>query len=585
MSGSIGYPIAPYQVTRFNVSRPHNIRYYTLTNPTTGYSVSTNAPILAYNDSSYLGPDTYRFRMRINYDAILYWLKNKDGNSGANPFPTVMRAGGILYYDDIPDTITNPRGNMPTGTQSERNMRFWKEYIDYVLGFYEYNWSSGDPELGTGSRGYDTTMHQKAGYGWDVGVDESALTGTKAFAIGATGGQVVINPRPNQPSAFYNTTLYPTYVLDSRYMNYRDSPMRPKTRYWFGPVTMIDFIENYNYINYVNTAGATGARFWLPGTAHQAPMWQLKVGVQTVIGDVRNNHPNDYLAVVGFSVPAHNTGGTVKAGYFNKVLSPLSPLFNNNFKRMKNALWFPSKVINTTPYAEINPFDSAGMATIPRAIKGTDSPMAFALAYNQFSGEQTMKNYNPSPAPDWEAGGNGRNGAQRLIIFETDGVASATAFLIGTESDSTHLVRNQAKSYFKVRWRDSGGTPEYPDGVYGPVDDAVKQTKTMVDIITYKTTDAIPGYATNTKPVTIHCIAFGSLFDTTYTDPATVTARNKALDLLQYAQYMGGTQLLATTPLESYKIINQKNYADRIEALRQAFSRSMQDAVTVTIIR
>jgi len=146
-------------------------------------------------------------------------------------------------------------------------------------------------------------------------------------------------------------------------------------------------------------------------------------------------------------------------------------------------------------------------------------------------------------------------------------------------------VRNQAKSYFKVRWRDSGGTPEYPDGVYGPVDDAVTQTKTMCDIITSKTTDAVPGYATNTKPVTIHCIAFGSLFDTTYTDPATVTARNKALGLLQYAQYKGGTQPDATTALETYKIINQTNYALRIEALRQAFSRSMQDAVTVTIIR
>src|SRR4029079_18735615 len=119
-------------------------------------------------------------------------------------------------------------------------------------------------------------------------------------------------------------------------------------------------------------------------TAHQAPMWQLKVGVQTVIGDVRNNHPNDYLAVVGFSVPTNFTGGTLYNRYYNKVLSPLSPLFNNNFKRMKNALWFPSKVINTTPYAEIHPFDAAGMATIPRAVQGTCSSMGFALAYNQF---------------------------------------------------------------------------------------------------------------------------------------------------------------------------------------------------------
>ena len=107
----------------------------------------------------------------------------------------------------------------------------------------------------------------------------------------------------------------------------------------------------------------------------------------------------------------------------------------------------------------------------------------------------------------------------------------------------------------------------------------------MCDIVTAKTTDAIPGFATNTKPVTIHCLAFGSLFDPTNSLPATVTARNSALGLLQYAQFKGGTQPDATTALQSYKILNQTDYNDRIEALRQAYSKVMQDAVTVTIIR
>lgn len=563
----IGTPVSPYTVVRFNPTRQHNVQ---------NVSGATTQALIAYNNSSYLGAGTRRYCMRINYDAILYWLKNMDGNSGANPFPNIMRAGGILYYDAIPDTITNPRGNMPVTTQAQRNERFWKEYIDYVLGFYENSSSNGHPFLGGGTRSFNNQVMRKAGYGWDIGIDETSASGTNQFPMANNSNQCVINVRP--------------VGSDARYMNYRDSPMRPKTRYWFGPLTMMDFIENYNFNSYTNTAGQTGSRFWLPGTAHQAPMWQLKVGVQTVIGDVRNNHPNDYLAVVGFSVPAYNNGPsggswTTQPGYFNQVLSPLSPLFNNNYKRMVNSIWFPRKVINSSPYTEIHPFDAAGMNTIPRAIRGTCSPMAFALAYNQFSGETSMKNYNPSPAPDYEAGGNGRNGAQRLIIYETDGVSSATSFLLGTEADSSHLVRNQHRSYFRVRWRDSGGSPEYPDGVYGPVDDAVTQTKTMCDIITSKTSDTVPGFATNTKPVTIHCIAFGSLFDPAYTDSATVAARNKALDLLQYAQYKGGTQPTPTTPLESYKIINQPNYSDRIEALRQAFSRSMQDAVTVTIIR
>lgn len=572
MSTSIGYPVTPYQIIRFNPTRNHTDRYIIQN----GVQTTTQQPLIAYNNTTFLGDGTMRYRMRINYDAILYWIRNADGNSGNNPFPPRMRAGGILFYDSIPTTITNPNGNMPTTTQAQRDQRFWKEYIDYVLGYYEYSWSSGDPFLGTGSRGYDNQVMQKAGYGWDAGIDETAATGAYPFAMASNSNSVTINVQPS--------------MSDTRYMNYRDNPMRPKTRYWFGPLTMIDFIENYNYNNYTNTAGQTVSRFWLPGTTHQAPMWQLKVGVQTVIGDVRNNHPNDYLAVVGFSVPAYNngpSGGTnaVVTGYFNSVLSPLSPLFNNNYKRMVNSIWFPKTVINSSPYTEIHPFNAAAMNTVPRAIKGTCSPMAFALAYNQFSGETSFKNYNPAPAPDYDAGGNGRNGAQRLVIFETDGVASATCFLLGNETTAAHLVRNQHRSYFKVRWRDSGGTPEYPDGCYGPVDDAVTQTKTFCDIITNKTTDAVPGFATNTKPVTIHCIAFGSLFDFSNTAPATVTARDKALGLLQYAQYKGGTQPTASTPLESYKIINQTNYQARIDALKLAFSRVMQDAVTVTIIR
>ncbi len=554
---------------RYTRARDHNEQnFYYSWAPTTPVA----APLFVYNDSTYLGGTTAkghgtrRFRYRINYNAILYWLKN----DGPNPFPDVLRAGGILFYDSIPDTITNPRGNMPVGTQAERNQRFWKEYIDYVLGIYEYYYSQGEPFSG-GTRDYHMTVMRKGGYGWDVGIDEASLSGSMAFRIN-TGGQAVINCKPTG--------------TDARYMNYRDSPPRPMMKYWFGPLSLLDFIENYNNDTYWDAQNTQqGPRFWLPGTAHQAPMWQLKVGVQTVIGDVRNNHPNDYLAVVGFSVPTYQNPGmsTPKKGYFNKTLSPLSPLFNSNYNRMVNSLWFPPKVIQTN--AEIHPFDTNAITQTPRAIKGTCSPMAFMLAYNQFSGETANKNYNPSPAPDYEAGGNGRNGAQRLIIFETDGVASATSVLLGNESSTAALVRNGSRSYFKVRWRDSGGSPEYPNGVYGPVDDAVTQTKTLCDIITGKTTDTVPGFATNTKPVTIHCIAFGNLFDPSYTDAATVAARNKALGLLQYAQWKGGTQPDATTALQPYKIINQTNYAARIDALREAFSRCMQDAVTVTVIR
>ena len=69
---------------------------------------------------------------KINYRAILYWLQN----TGPNPFPSQLQAGRILYYSQIPDptdTGLNTRmwNEYPVSDPDER---FWKEFIDYVLG-------------------------------------------------------------------------------------------------------------------------------------------------------------------------------------------------------------------------------------------------------------------------------------------------------------------------------------------------------------------------------------------------------------------------------------------------------------------
>src|SRR5262249_165685 len=66
----------------------------------------------------------------INYNAILNWIKN----TGPNPFPPMLRAGRIQYYSAIPNTID-------TSTFPPTNLaqRFWKEYIDYVLGVEQQN--------------------------------------------------------------------------------------------------------------------------------------------------------------------------------------------------------------------------------------------------------------------------------------------------------------------------------------------------------------------------------------------------------------------------------------------------------------
>ena len=76
---------------------------------------------------------------RINYKAILAWIK-----SGPNPFPSQLRAGKVLYYSSIP---TDVPASAYDHTQSNSNItnadqRFWKEYIDYVVGVWAIRWET-----------------------------------------------------------------------------------------------------------------------------------------------------------------------------------------------------------------------------------------------------------------------------------------------------------------------------------------------------------------------------------------------------------------------------------------------------------
>ena len=75
-------------------------------------------------------------------------------------------------------------------------------------------------------------------------------------------------------------------------MRYNDTPNRPRLHFWFGPLSMMDFI------------GKPGN--WIPGTSHEAQCWQLKAGMNSVIDDLRNNRPNDYVGMVMFACTAYN---------------------------------------------------------------------------------------------------------------------------------------------------------------------------------------------------------------------------------------------------------------------------------------
>ena len=83
------------------------------------------------------------------------------------------------------------------------------------------------------------------------------------------------------------------------------------------------------------------------------------------------------------------------------------------------------------------------------------------------------------------------------------------------------------------------------------------------------------GYSSTRKPVRIHCIAFGSLFNS--------SNGNTALGFLQSLQTIGGVQANNSIALAPEKIITGTSQ-QRIDKMQTAFSKIMQDGHSVTLI-
>jgi Flp pilus assembly protein TadG len=456
----------------------------------------------------------------INYAAILDWITN----SGVNPFPNQLRAGGIVYYTAIPNTI-----NTGTFPPTDPNQRFWKEYIDEVLGFMQTGGSGSNPTY--------ADVSASNGYGAD-------------FAWGTV-----------------QTTGQPGSWPTSNYINYTDNPNRPLLRFWFGPLTMVDYLGNYNASDPSNNGGP---RLWWPGTVSEAPTYQTKLGIQAALKDIFLNHPNDNVSITFFSSPRSSAGAT---GYYNTVPAPLG----RDERHMINSLWFSPKTISTN--AEINLYNSSGVNTgdiytVPRANGGTCYAMPLMLAYNQFSSNPALLNYTAN-APVGTAGGLGRNGASKLLVFETDG-------MVNTGAASTLVSSSNGQGYYKVRIADvnnlSAGGTEFPTGVTGvSFSTGATQSQTIATQICANLSAG--GFSTTRKPVLIHSIAFGSLFN------ASNGSSNKtnALQNLATLEVIGSVQTAGATTLAPNKIITGP-FQTRIDNLQAAFTGIMQDGVQVTLI-
>lgn len=457
----------------------------------------------------------------INYNNVLAWIK-----SGPQTLPGNLQSGRIVYYSSIPDTIPSSGLSL--------DQVFWKEYIDFVLGY--------------GRNDQNTTLYGR-----------SAGNSSNGTSFGAT---VQITPQSSLTGS------------PQPYMNYNDVPIHPRLHFWFGPLTMLAFL----------TGPPEYARNWLPGTSHEAHAWHLKAGMQSAISDLQKNHPNDTCMMVYFST----------LGAYNTPRVPLG----QNYKYLTNVLWYPYSLINSTDGSvsgTMRPYDTnfndKSRGVIPNSNGGTNPTGGFMTAYNEFAT-------------------NGRKGASKVVIYETDGVAhdyydpanySGGLFTFGSQVDEA--VSTDVTMASKTNSVVLAGILCQP----------TKSPKAY----TYTTPDfsvsipATPGFSTARSPVRIHSLGFGELFEPSVTSETTATGnpakdmQETAMKVILYVQTISGTSKSNdtiqtcwgypgtatgsggtggyTSGTQSFKII-VGDYNTRINLIQQALQRILQSGVQVSLV-
>jgi len=438
---------------------------------------------------------------RINYAAILNWIKN----TGTNPFPSQLRAGHVLYYSSIPNDVPASAYNHsnPNSQIANPDQRFWKEYIDYVIGVWR------DPFGNIQRPGNPSCSY---------GPDFTAGTG-KAITVSG-----------------------PDYKYKSNYAAFidpNDNPKRPRHRLWFGPMTMIQYMSD------------TGL---LPGTTHDISMIAAKLGIAGALQDIQNNHPNDMVSLIMFSRP-NFAGEPAGAGQFSVPRVSLG----RDYASMANALWLPPN----SGSADVRPWDTNDQQT-PRAhgdyCSNTATDYGLMLAYNQFSSNPSLRASG--------MGGWGRKGAQKIVILETDGMANV-ATSAGTANNGPY------QSYYNI-----GPLGSYSLSGTSAAQSAEDVATRLCDLDTDG--GSPPGYAQPRKPVMIHCIAFGAIFEST----ASGSDQADAVSFLKQLSTIGGTTFpsSASDPDNGYKwCIGTLD--ERQAKLQRAFTRIMDETVSIVLVR
>jgi Flp pilus assembly protein TadG len=469
------------------------------------------------------GSSTYK----VDYVAVLAWIK-----AGPQTLPANLRSGRVLYYSSIPSDVDTSSGT----ADQKMDKFFWKSYIDYVIG----------SNLGGNAQG-----------NW--GDKTWALMGTNTSQGFGTTQITAKSSLTNSPNISGTDPSAGPYTGPKPYMRYDDNPIHPRQQFWFGPQTMLDYIGAYGFYFYN----------WWPGTCHEAHCWHLKAGIQSAFNDIQNNHPNDWASLI----------------YFSDLVDYSTPrvTLGRNYTRMKNALWYPFTNTNnggTTKGSfldlldagdtatEIRPYDtsfnSTSDANIPNANGGTSPHMGFMTAYNQLSSRSS------SPGPF-----NGRHGASKVVVFETDGVPNTTCngSYQGGGAYNAYYSTPSSMNYFS----DNDPNAQNPAlAVVATICASDQASGSGTN--SFGTTYAGPGYTSSRSPARVHAMAFGQLFETTTTTSTT------SLNFLLHVQQNGNTSSASDTSIESYKIITG-DYNTRIDKIRQALQRIMQSGVQVALIQ
>lgn len=453
-------------------------------------------------------------RYQVDYAAVLKWLK-----TGPQTLPSNLRSGRVVYYMTIPDDVNTGTGS----ADDKRDKYFWKAYIDYVIG-------TSIGSLGDGSacnpvyEGYGTNGSTQ-GFGTTRITARSSLTASRL---------------PGDPTGG-------PYTGPPPYMRYDDNPVHPRTQFWFGPLSMLDFLVENN-AHYYN---------WWPGTCHEAHDWHLKAGIQAAFNDIQKNHPNDLATLIYFS---HFTG------YFTPRVT-----LGRNYTRMKNALWFPFPLLAALDAGDTSsevrpfndPFSTSSDTVIPNAHGGTGPDQGFMSAYNQFSSA---------------SGYAGRRGAAKVVVFETDGVPNEYVTSGGSFQNG-----GAYNSYYS--------TPTAATYLGNGNSTVENAALAVVSRICALDSASAPGYSSTRTPARIHGIAFGQLFETSTTS----TIQQPALQFILDVQIAGNTSPAGatlssvfgypsyTSGTEPYKVI-VGDYNTRISNIRNALQRIMQSGVQVSLI-